>query len=72
MIGRHGGHAVGGRDRGRDLSLGAPARPPPGCFHSKESTGVLGPLRGGVVAYGPRSSAFSERGRLTVMQLHNR
>ena len=63
---------MGGRDRGRDLSLGAPARLPPGCFYSKESTGALGPLRGCVVAHGPRPSAFPERGRLTVMRLHNR
>ena len=33
---------------------------------------MLGPLRGCVVAYGPRPSAFPERGRLTVMRLHNR
>jgi hypothetical protein len=59
----------GGRSRGHDQFLGAPARPPPGFFYSKESTGVLGLLQTGgcVVAHGSRPSAFLERGRLVVM-----
>ena len=53
---------------GVDLTMGrdhrppaAPARPPPKRFHSQESAGVLGPLRGDVRGYGPCPGALRDR-----------